>query len=88
MNERIKRFLFGGDSFKKEFIRQIKYLVIFTLGFTIAFSWRETIFDATQSLVQWFLDIQSSTILSILTSITVTIFSIIIIWIVVKSFEE
>ncbi len=88
MNEHIKRFLFGGDSFKKDFIHQIKNLVIFTLAFTVAFSWRETVFNATKSLVQWFLDIQSTELLSILTSTTVTIFSLIIIWIMVKSLEE
>ncbi len=88
MNEHIKRFLFGGDSFKKDFIHQIKNLVIFTLAFTVAFSWRETVFNSTKSLVQWFLDIQSTELLSILTSTTVTIFSLIIIWIMVKSLEE
>lgn len=88
MNEKIKRFLFGGDSFKKDFIYQVKYLIIFTLAFTIAFSWRETVFNATKSLVQSFLSIQNSNLLSITTSITVTIISLIIIWIMVKFLEE
>lgn len=88
MKEDIKRFLFGGDSFKKDFIYQIKYLVIFTLAFTIAFSWRETVFNTIKSFVQSLLSIQSSNILNITTSLTITIFCLIIIWIMVRFFEE
>ncbi|MDO8563865.1 MAG: hypothetical protein Q7R87_02565 [Nanoarchaeota archaeon] len=88
MKEHIKRFLFGGDSFKKDFIHQIKYLVILTLAFTIAFSWRETVFNATKSFIQSVISVQSLNLLSVLTSLTVTIFSVIIIWIMIKSLEE
>lgn len=88
MNERIKRFLFGGDSFKKDFISQIKSLVVFTLGFTIAFSWRQTIFDTTEKIVESILKIQSSSALSILTSTFITIFSVIIIWIILKFLDD
>jgi uncharacterized BrkB/YihY/UPF0761 family membrane protein len=72
------------DSQKKDFINQIKYLIVFALGFTIAFSWRQTIFDITQGLVKLIIDIKSSTLLSILTSSFITIISVIIIWLVVK----
>ena len=88
MNERIKRFLFGGDSFKKDFIAQIKSLIVFTLGFTIAFSWRQTIFDTTEKLVERILEIQSSSVLSILTSTFITFSSILIIWLILKILDD
>jgi len=55
-------------------------LIIVSLGFTIAFTWRQTIFDASQSIVQFFIDIQSSTTLSVLTSLLITIISIFLIY--------
>lgn len=84
MNEHLKRFLFGGDSQKKDFLAQIKSLVVFTLGFTIAFSWRQTTFDASEKLIQTWINVQNSTYLSVLTSTFITIISIIIIWILIK----
>ena len=88
MRDRINRFLFGGDAFKKDFIYQLKYFIIITLGFTVAFSWRETAFDLTQNIVKKLFQIESSNLLNIYTSFTITVFSIIIIWILVKSLEE
>ena len=80
MRRRIIRSIRAGEKFKKEFKKQIRMLVIVTLGFTIAFTWRQTIFDASQSIVQFFLDVQSSTTLSILTSLLITILSIFLIY--------
>jgi len=88
MRENIKRFLFGGDAFKKDFVSQIKSLVVFTLGFTIAFSWRQTTFDTTEHFVQWLLHIQNSSALSILTSVVITLFSLLIIWIMLKLLDD
>lgn len=88
MKENIKRFLFGGDSFKKEFKSELRLLIMFTLGFTIAFTWRQTIFDTTQFLIEWITHVEGSTTLSILTSLAITIFSLFIIWIVSKLLEE
>lgn len=84
MKEHIKRFLFGGDSRKQDFFAQIKSLVVFTLGFTIAFSWRQTTFDVSEKLVQMLVNVQNSTALSILTSTFITIISVLIIWLIVK----
>ena len=80
MRRIIIRSIRAGEKFKKEFRKQIRMLIIVTLGFTMAFTWRQTIFDASQSIVQFFLDVQSSTTLSILTSLLITILSIFLIY--------
>jgi len=87
MREKVKRFLFGGDAFKREFKQQFRLLVTFTLGFTIAFTWRQLIFDSTESLVKFITKVQSSLYLSILTTFTITFISLVIIWLVSKIFE-
>ncbi|MBI3333998.1 hypothetical protein HYZ97_00750 [Candidatus Pacearchaeota archaeon] len=80
MREHIKRFLFGGENFKQEFKAQLRLLIVVTLGFTIAFSWRQTFFDSTQRIVQLITHVQDTTGLSILSSLSITIISLIIIW--------
>lgn len=67
-----------GRRYKKEFKRQARSLIIITLGFTIAFTWRQTIFDLSQSLVQLITKTNGSG-LSILTSTFITILSVILI---------
>jgi len=74
------RFFIGGSNFKAEFRRQMRFLIIVTLAFTIAFTWRQTVFDASQALVLLVTHVQSSTYASILTSIFITLVSIIIIY--------
>jgi ABC-type Fe3+ transport system permease subunit len=55
-------------------------LIIVTLGFTIAFTWRQTIFDTSQSIVNFFLHIQNSAALSILTSIFITLLAVLLVY--------
>lgn len=81
MKRRFFEYFVKGRKFKKEFKKQLRMLIIITLGFTIAFTWRQTIFDLFQSLMQFFTKIQNSTALSILTSIFITIVSVVLIYI-------
>jgi len=80
MRRKIIGSLSVGRNFKKEFRRQIRMLVIITLGFTIAFTWRQTIFDASQAFVKLFTDVQGSTALSVLTSLFITIVAVLLIY--------
>jgi len=80
MKKRLYNFFVGGRKFKKEFKRQTRLLVIITLGFTIAFAWRQTIFDLSQSFVRVIIKVESSTSLTILTSLFITILSLILIY--------
>jgi len=66
--------------FKREFRRQIRTLIIVTLGFTIAFTWRQTLFDISQEIVEFFLHIEISSTLSILTSLFITLVSVVLVY--------
>ena len=65
--------------FKKEHRKELRLLVILTLSFTIAFTWRQTIFDASQSVIQFFINVKSTTWSCILTSTLITLVSIVLI---------
>ncbi len=80
MKRHLFNFFVGGKKFKKEFRKQVRFLIVITLGFTIAFTWRQTIFDISQTMMQFFTKTQSSTLLSILTSVFITILSLIFIY--------
>ena len=88
MNKKLKSFFIPGRRFKSEFRRQVRMLVIVTLGFTIAFTWRQTIFDISKSFVKFILHIDSSSALSILASILITIISIILIYLTSHYLKE
>ena len=68
-----------GMRFRREFRRQLRMLIVVTLGFTIAFSWRQTTFDLSQSFIQWITKTQNSSLSTILTSIFITLLSILLI---------
>jgi len=80
MKRRLFNFFVGGKKFKKEFRKQVRFLIVITLGFTIAFTWRQTIFDISQTMMQFFTKTQSSTLLSILTSVFITLLSLFFIY--------
>ena len=84
MKEELYRFFVGSDLLKKEFLKEMRTLIIFTLGFTIAFTWRQTIFDVMESVVQFFIDIKSNAALSIVTSGAITLFSLLIIYLTAR----
>jgi hypothetical protein len=88
MKEEIYRFFIGGEHFQREFWQEIRVLLIFTLGFTIAFTWRQTIFDSTKAVVAFVTHIKSSTALSITTSIVTTFFCLFLIWGMSKLMEK
>ena len=88
MKKREFDFFIQGKRFKREFRRQLRILILFTLGFTIAFTWRQTIFDLSQSLIQVFIDIKNTSTLSILASVFITFVCIILIYIVSYYFRD
>ena len=80
MDKRISEYFIKGRRHKIEFKKQARMLIVVTLGFTIAFTWRQTIFDVSQSFVNLFLKIQNSSELSIITSSFITLISTILIY--------
>ncbi len=76
-------------SFRKEFTRQIRLAVIAAIGFTVAFAWREAIFDLFQNFVSRFLDLtieHYST--KIYTAIAITIAGVLLIFLTSKLLKE
>jgi cation transport ATPase len=53
ISQKISNYTFVGQNYKDEFRKQMRMIITFTLGFTIAFAWRETIFDWSKSAAAW-----------------------------------
>jgi len=76
-------------SFRKEFKRQIRFAVVAAIGFLIAFSWRNAIFDAAGSFVSRVLDVSPSHYLSeVYTSVFITFMGVLVILITSKLLKE
>jgi hypothetical protein len=76
-------------SFKKEFKRQIKLAIVAAIGFTIAFAWRDAIFNTFQSFVSRVLDVPPEHFLTgIYTSIAITLAGVIVIMITSRIFRD
>ncbi len=76
-------------SFRKEFKRQIKLAIIAAVGFTVAFSWREAIFNTFESFIVRFLDVTKDHYLSqVYTAIATTFAGVIVIFITSKLLRE
>lgn len=80
MGKKFSEFLRPGRMFRKEFRRQIRILIVITLGFTIAFTWRQTIFDLSEAFVIFITNVKNSSLSSVLTSVFITLISIILIY--------
>lgn len=76
-------------SFKKEFKRQLRLAIMAAVGFTIAFAWKEAIFNTFQSFVTRFLDIPIGHYLSqTYTAIAMTLAGVLVIFITSKILRE
>ncbi|MBI4117045.1 hypothetical protein HY449_04855 [Candidatus Pacearchaeota archaeon] len=65
-----------GENYKKELKKQIRLLITFTLGLTIAFTWRQTIFELSEDIIKSVFGVKSAVSLSIFASFFITIFSV------------
>ena len=88
MKRKLYEYVIGGQNFKKEVKRQIRLLIILTLGFTIAFSWRQTLFDSIQFIVDKVLKIENAVTSSVMTSISITIIALILIYFLAHILKE
>lgn len=76
-------------SFKAEFKRQIRLAVTAAIGFTIAFAWRNAIFEAFQSFVSRFLDVPIGHYLSeTYTALAITLGGVLLILLTSKVLRE
>ena len=76
-------------SFRKEFNRQIRLAIVAAIGFSVAFAWRNAVFDLFESYVARFLDIQIGHYLTeIYTAIAITVAGVLLILITSKLLKE
>lgn len=76
----LKDYFTVGRLFKRELKKELRFLLTATFGFTIAFTWRQTIFDMSQSFVRFLTRIENNTVSSILASTFITLVSLILIY--------
>jgi hypothetical protein len=88
MRKRLYDFFIRGKRFQKEFRRQMRMLLVITFSFTIAFTWRQTIFDLSEAFVQLITHVQSSALSSILTSTFITLISLVLIYVSAHFLKE
>lgn len=53
IKQKFSNYTFVGQNYKEEFRKQMRSIIVLTLGFSIAFAWREVIFDWSRSVVVW-----------------------------------
>ncbi len=53
IKQKFSNYTFIGRKYKEEFRKQMRMIIVFTLGFSIAFAWREAIFDWSKSVTAW-----------------------------------
>lgn len=76
-------------SFKKEFKRQIRLAIVAAIGFTIAYSWKESVFSAFQTYVTRILEVAPDHYLTkVYTSLAITLAGVIIIFITSNFLKE
>ena len=83
-----RRFFRASRKFRKEYRKELRTLIIVTLGFTIAFTWRQTLFDISQSFVQWITHVQTSASSSLMASIFITLVCLSLIWVTSHLIKE
>jgi len=88
MERGLLNYIIHGKSFRKDFRKQLKTLVVVGAGFTIAFTWRQTIFDISKRIVEFVTNIKDSSVLSIATSIFTTIFSLLLVLLVIYLLKD
>ena len=76
-------------SFRKEFKKQLRLAIIAAIGFTVAFAWRNAVFDTFQNYVARTLDVTTGHYLTeIYTAITITLFGVLAIFITAHILKE
>lgn len=76
-------------SFKKEFKRQMRFALTAAIGFSIAFAWRESLFEMFQNFVSRFFDLVPGHYMTeIYTALVITIVGALLILLTSKLLKE
>jgi len=76
-------------SFKQEFKKQIRFAITAAIGFTIAFSWRETVFDMFLNFTSRILDLSIDHYSTkIYTAVLITLLGVLLIFFTSKILKD
>lgn len=53
IKQKFSNYTFVGSKYRDEFRKQMRSIIVLTLGFSIAFAWREAIFEWSKSASAW-----------------------------------
>jgi len=83
------RMLKTSRSFKKEFKRQLRFAIIAGIGFSVAFAWRNAVFDTFRNWVSRILDVSPEHYLTqTYTATAITLAGVLLIFITSKLLKE
>ncbi len=76
-------------SFRKEFKKQLRFAITAAIGFSIAYGWRNAIFDSFQSFISRFFDMPIGHYMTeVYTATALTLVGVILIFITAKLLKE
>ncbi|HLC31136.1 MAG TPA: DUF5654 family protein [Candidatus Nanoarchaeia archaeon] len=76
-------------SFKTEFKRQLRFAITAAIGFSIAFAWRNAIFDTFQTAVGRFLDLPlNNPTTEIYTALFITFVALLLLYVTSKLLKK
>jgi uncharacterized membrane protein len=75
-------------SFKKEFRRQVRLAVIAAVGFLIAFSWRNALYNSSQKIVEKITSATGDVLTELYTAIFITFLGVLLILISSRFLKE
>jgi hypothetical protein len=82
------KFLKTRRSFKKEFRRQLRLALIAAIGFTVAFAWRNAIYNSAQTFITIFTEQTQVVLNELLTALIITFLAVVAIFITSRILRE
>ena len=73
MRRKITRSIRAGKKFRREFKKQIRFVIMAAVGFIIAFAWRDAIYNSSSYIVDKFIDAADVVLSEIYTAIFITV---------------
>lgn len=82
------RLLRTRRSFKKEFRRQLRLAIIAAVGFTVAFSWRNAVYNSSKKIIEILTKSTQLIINELLTALFITLLSVLLLFFTSKLLRE
>ena len=88
MRRKLSNYFYVGGKYKDEVRKQIRAFFIFTLAFTIAFSWRETTLRVSESIMGKLLGVTNPHAQSVWASVFITVVCLFLIFLAAKWLKD